>query len=108
MSALITFFNEPWTQAIFWALAAVLSVKFISMPELMGGGTYWRKIALGVFLYGLRVSFKLMPFYGNDAVWPQVVRYSIGIIAAVFLTIGFAEYYYSNLKNMIRIKEEAG
>ena len=107
MSALIAFFNEPWAQGIFWTLAAVLSVKLIRMPELLGGGTYWRKIGLGIFLYGVRVAFKLMPFYSNDVVWTQVMRYGIGIIAAFFLTTGFAEYYYLNLKNMIKMKEEA-
>jgi hypothetical protein len=107
MSALIEFFNQPWTQGVSWAVAAALSLKFIRMPELIGG-TYWRKIALGISLYGVRVVFKLMPFYSNDVVWPQVMRYGIGIIAAVFLTTGFAEYYYLNLKNMIKIKEEAG
>jgi len=107
MSALIEFLNQPWVQALFWAMAALAAVRFITLPEIAGGGSYWRTIGIGILLYGLRVSFKLMPFYSKEVVWSQVMRYSIGILAGFFILFGFVEYYYTNLRTIIKMKEEA-
>ena len=107
MSAIIQFLKNPYVQVVFWIAAAAVALKFITMPEISGGGNYWRKIAIGILLYGVRVSFKILPFYSSDVLWTQVARYVIGIIAAFFLILGFVEYYYRNLRDIMKMKEEA-
>ncbi len=90
------FLSTPWVQGIFWLAGGVVVLQF--RAYMKGGGTMWTYISVGLIIYAVRVAFKLLPFYSNGAAWPQVIRYGLGIIAALFVIYGFIEYFYKELQ----------
>ena len=49
-----------------------------------GANIAWTFIAFGILMIGIRIGYKLLPFYGQT----QVIRYGIGIVGIICLFIG--------------------
>ena len=93
---MIEFFGDSWTQLILWVFAAGMAFYFDRIMK--GGSIGWTFIAVGVLLIGIRIGYKLLPFYEQT----QVIRYALGIIGVVFLFIGLLNYCNSTLKSLVR------
>ena len=93
---MIDFFGNPWVQMILWVFAA--SITFYFDRFMKGANIAWTFIAFGILLIGIRIGYKLLPFYGQT----QVIRYGIGIVGIICLFIGLLSYYNSTLKPLMR------
>ncbi|VVB96170.1 Uncharacterised protein [uncultured archaeon] len=106
MSEIVKFLIEPATQAVFWLICVVFAFLFAIYVKKLSfgddtGGKAWSIIAIGLFLIGLRVSFKLI-FPNFSASYDlQVARYLLGITGSIVLLYGFFNYY-SAVNNMYR------
>ncbi len=95
---LLDFFSDAWVQLIMWTIASF--TLFFLGRLLKGSGGAWPFIAIGVFLIGIRVGYKILPFY-NASEFSKTLRFIIGIIGITMLFIGLMKYYYNNLKPML-------
>lgn len=93
---MIDFFANPWVQMILWVFAAAMTFYFDRFMK--GANIAWTFIAFGILLIGIRIGYKLLPFYGQT----QVIRYGIGIVGIICLFIGLISYYNSALKPLMR------
>ena len=93
---MIDFFGNSWVQMILWVFAA--SMTFYFDRFMKGANIAWTFIAFGILMIGIRIGYKLLPFYGQT----QVVRYGIGIVGIICLFIGLLRYYNSTLKPLMR------
>jgi hypothetical protein len=93
---MIEFFGNPWVQMILWVFAA--SMTFYFDRFMKGANIAWTFIAFGILMIGIRIGYKLLPFYGQT----QVIRYGIGIVGVICLFIGLLSYYNSTLKPLMR------
>ncbi len=93
---MIDFFGNPWVQMILWVFAA--SMTFYFDRFMKGANIAWTFIAFGILMIGIRIGYKLLPFYGQT----QVIRYGIGIVGIICLFIGLLSYYNSTLKPLMR------
>ena len=93
---MIDFFGNPWVQMILWVFAA--SMTFYFDRFMKGANIAWTFIAFGILMIGIRIGYKLLPFYGET----QVIRYGIGIVGIICLFIGLLSYYNSTLKPLMR------
>ena len=93
---MIDFFGNPWVQMILWVFAA--SMTFYFDRFMKGANIAWTFIAFGILMIGIRIGYKLLPFYGQT----QVIRYGIGIVGVICLFIGLLSYYNSTLKPLMR------
>lgn len=93
---MIDFFGNPWVQMILWVFAA--SMTFYFDRFMKGANIAWTFIAFGILMIGIRIGYKLLPFYGET----QVIRYGIGIVGVICLFIGLMSYYNSTLKPLMR------
>jgi hypothetical protein len=93
---MIDFFGNSWVQMILWVFAA--SMTFYFDRFMKGANIAWTFIAFGILMIGIRIGYKLLPFYGQT----QVVRYGIGIVGIICLFIGLLSYYNSTLKPLMR------
>lgn len=106
MSAIVEFLIKPETQAVFWLICVVFAFLFAIYVKKLSlgddtGSTAWIIIAVGLFLIGLRVSFKLI-FPDFSASYDlQVARYLLGIAGSIVLLYGFFNYY-NVINNMYR------
>lgn len=98
MYRIVEFLINPWVQMLCWVAAAAMVFRL-----LKDAAPYWYLLSTGIFLYGLRVAFKLMPFYNETVLWPQVIRYTLGLIGGFFIMISIIDYYYSELKPVIEV-----
>lgn len=109
MNVIIEFLINPYTQALFWGALVTFSIYFASESKKLSfgkdaGTKAWAIIAIGLFLIGLRVSFKvLFPEYGTSYIL-QVLRHTIGIIGIIILFFGFVEYMLA-LKRMYGVRD---
>ena len=106
MSEIINFLIEPATQAIFWLICVIFAILFARFVKKLSFGTIreqeaWEIIAVGLFLIGLRVSFKLIFPDFSMSYELQVLRYLLGITGSVVLLYGFFNYY-NVVNNMFR------
>ena len=93
---MIDFFGNSWVQMILWVFAA--SMTFYFDRFMKGANIAWTFIAFGILMIGIRIGYKLLPFYGQT----QVIRYGIGIVGIICLFIGLLSYYNSTLKPLMR------
>ena len=93
---MIDFFANPWVQMILWVFAA--SMTFYFDRFMKGANIAWTFIAFGILMIGIRIGYKLLPFYSQT----QVIRYGIGIVGIICLFIGLLSYYNSTLKPLMR------
>ena len=104
MSEIIEFLVRPDVQAIFWTLCVIFAFYYANFVKRLSfgddtGTKAWTYIAIGLFLIGFRVSFKVV-FPDYSASYDlQMLRFSLGIIGATILTFGIISYY-SALKRM--------
>ena len=91
---------SAWTHMICWLLSAV--VAFFLKKRMEGSGMAWNLIASGIFLYGIRVGYKLLPFYKASTA-TETMRYVIGIVALLILFIGILKYYYNKVKPLMEM-----
>ncbi|MCX9081759.1 MAG: hypothetical protein OIN83_06145 [Candidatus Methanoperedens sp.] len=106
MSVIIDFLKEPATQAIFWLICVLFAILFARFVKKLSfgddtGTRAWEIIAVGLFLIGLRVSFKLIFPDFTTSYELQVLRYLLGITGSVVLLYGFFNYY-NVMNNMFR------
>jgi len=106
MSEIIDFLIEPATQAIFWLICVIFAILFARFVKKLSfgddtGTRAWEIIAVGLFLIGLRVSFKLIFPDFSMSYELQVLRYLLGITGSVVLLYGFFNYY-NVVNNMFR------
>ena len=106
MSEIINFLMEPATQAVFWLICIIFAVFFARFVKKLSfgddtGTRAWEIIAVGLFLIGLRVSFKLIFPDFSSSYDLQVARYLLGITGSVVLLYGFFNYY-NVINNMFR------
>ncbi len=98
MSEIVEFLTQPATQAVFWLICIVFAFLFANYVKRLSfgddtGTKAWAIIAIGLFLIGLRVSFKLI-FPDFSASYDlQVTRYLLGIAGGAVLVYGFFNYY---------------
>lgn len=98
MSEIVEFLVKAETQAVFWLICVVFAILFANyVKKLSFGddtGTFaWSVVALGLFMIGLRVSFKaIFPDYSTSYDL-QVTRFLIGILGSMVLMYGFFNYY---------------
>ena len=84
--------TSSWLQAGLWVIAACIVLYF---ERFMKGSTAaWTLISLGVLIYGIRIGYKLFPYYEQT----EIARYFIGIIGLVFLFSGILKYSKDTLK----------
>jgi len=88
-----------WAQLIMWTLAA--GMVFYLSRLMAGTGAAWSFISAGIFLIGVRIGYKLLPFYKMNE-YTQASRYVIGIIGVTLLFIGLRKYCVDNLRPMFR------
>lgn len=93
---MLHFFANPWTQMILWGFAAGMTFYFDRFMK--GANIAWTFIAFGILLIGIRIGYKLLPFYDQT----QVIRYGIGIVGIICLFVGLISYYNSTLKPLMR------
>jgi hypothetical protein len=93
---MIDFFGNSWVQMILWVFAA--SMTFYFDRFMKGANIAWTFIAFGILMIGIRIGYKLLPFYGQT----QLIRYGIGIVGVICLFIGLLSYYNSTLKPLMR------
>jgi len=104
MSEIIEFLIRPDVQAVFWTLCVIFAFYYANFVKRMSfgddtGTKAWLYIAIGLFAIGLRVSFKVVfPDYSSSYDL-QVLRFSLGIIGTIILTLGVVSYY-SALRRM--------
>ena len=97
---MMDFVGSPWLQSLMWVSAAVFMVY---LARLMGGvNLVWGLVATGVLLIGIRVGYKLMPFYKLGPSF-EMARYVIGIIGVVILFIGIMRYTNVVLRPLFRM-----
>lgn len=106
MSEIIDFLTEPATQAVFWLICIIFAIWFAGFVKKLSfgddtGTRAWQIIAVGLFLIGLRVSFKLIFPNFSTSYDLQVARYILGITGSVVLLYGFFNYY-NVINNMFR------
>lgn len=106
MSEIIEFLIQPATQAVFWLICVVFGFLFANFVKKLSfgddtGAKAWLIIATGLFLIGLRVSFKLIVPDFSSSYEAQVVRYLLGIAGSMILVFGFFNYY-NVIHNMYR------
>ena len=98
MSEIIEFLVKPETQAMFWLVCIVFATLFANYVRKLSFGDdtgfkAWGIIAAGLFLIGLRVSFKMLFSDFSTSYDLQVARYSLGIVGSIVLLYGFFNYY---------------
>ena len=104
MSLIIDFLIQPATQAVFWLICIIFAALFAMFVKRLSfgedtGTTAWAIIAIGLFLIGLRVSFKLIVPDFESSYEAQVARYLLGIIGTTIMLFGVFKYYHV-VKNM--------
>ena len=96
---MMSLLGEPWLQALMGVGAAVL---MLYLAWLMSGvNLVWGLVASGVLLIGIRVGYKLMPFYKLGPSF-EMARYVIGIIGMLMLFIGLMRYTNIVLRPLFR------
>jgi hypothetical protein len=90
---MIDFFGNPWVQMILWVFAA--SMTFYFDRFMKGANIAWTFIAIGVLLIGIRMGYKLVPFYQDT----KFIRYVISITGFSCLFIGLLSYCNTTLKS---------
>jgi hypothetical protein len=106
MSEIIEFLTKPETQAVFWLVCVVFAILFANYIKKLSFGDdtgfkAWAIIATGLFLIGLRVSFKMLFSDFSTSYDLQVTRYLLGAIGSIVLLYGFFNYY-NVINNMYR------
>ncbi len=104
MSEIVDFLIEPATQAVFWLVCVIFAFMFARFVRKLSlgddtGANAWTIIAIGLFLIGLRVSFKLILPDFESSYDAQVARYLLGMAGSIVLLYGF--YNYHNVVNSI-------
>ncbi len=104
MSFIIDFLIEPSTQAVFWLICIIFAALFARFVKKLSfgedtGTKAWTIIAIGLFLIGLRVSFKLIVPDFESSYGSQVARYLLGILGSTILLYGVFRYY-NTVKNL--------
>ena len=89
--------GTPAIQAIAWIACVLFAIYFALFVRKMSfgddtGTKAWAMIAVGLFLIGLRVVFKIISPDFSDSYELQVTRYLLGIIGIIVLYLGFADY----------------
>ena len=106
MSEIIEFLANANTQALFWLVCIVFAVLFANYVKKLSFGDdtgfkAWAIIAVGLFIIGFRISFKVIfPDY-KDSVDLQLTRYLLGIIGTTVVLYGIFNYY-NVINNMYR------
>src|SRR5659263_352984 len=95
MSEIIDFLIEPGTQAVFWLICIIFAILFARFVKKLSfgddtGTKAWTIIAAGLFLIGLRVSFKLIIPDFESSYDAQVSRYSLGISGSTNMFLRFS------------------
>lgn len=93
---MIEFLGSAWLQLVLWIFAAGMAFFFVRFME--GANFAWYLIAMGILLYGLRIGYKLFPFYEQT----QVLRYVIGIFGLIFLFYGLLSLCSATTKKFAR------
>ena len=94
---MLDFFGNAWTQLFMWSAAAAVIVYFSSLMK--GAEKIWTLISWGVLLIGIRIGYKLLPFYKASEFF-ESLRYIIGIVGIVCLFIGIMRYSYITLRSL--------
>lgn len=81
--------GSPWIQLFMWFNAGLAIILFSN--DMRGGKAIWILISIGIFLIGIRIGYKLLPFYKYNE-FTEAVRYFIGILGVVILFMGFSKY----------------
>ncbi len=89
METLIRFFLEPLTQTLMWLTASVLI--FIFQRAIHHAQMPLRLLAMGVFLYGIRIGYKMLPFATASEIL-EATRYVIGVMGILLIFSGIALY----------------
>lgn len=85
MESLTVFLGNAWVQLAMWVAAGMIVAVFpIRILEDSRASVL---IATGVSLYGLRIGYKLLPFYKMNE-YTELARYAIGLVALVILFFG--------------------
>ena len=87
--------GNGWTQLFMWTAAGVMIIYFSSLMK--GAEKIWRLISWGILLIGIRIGYKLLPFY-KATEFIEAIRYIIGIVGIVFLFMGIIRYSYIMLR----------
>jgi len=85
VEAISLFLGSAWVQLAMW-IAAGLIVAVFPIRILEESKTSVL-IATGVSLYGMRIGYKLMPFYKANE-YTEMARYAIGLVGIVILFVG--------------------
>jgi hypothetical protein len=81
--------GEPWLQFLTWVGAAAVMA---SLARLMkSANLVWGLVTAGVLLIGIRVGYKLLPFFESTPLL-ESSRYLIWIVGVVVLFVGIARY----------------
>ena len=81
--------SNAWVQLAMWSFAA--GIVFYFNRFIKGAHGAWGIIAVGLLLIGIRIGYKLLPFYQANQVM-EATRYVIGIIGIVCLFLGLTKY----------------
>ena len=100
MSAILNFFGDPWVQLIAWIPAAIMISLFRNYMK--GSGSTWNWLSAGVLVYGIRIGYKLFPFYKTNE-YTEAGRYVLGIVGLVLIFVGIHKYYFNNVKPLLEM-----
>lgn len=90
---MIEILGSPWMHLILWSFAAGMALYFTMFMK--GANVAWTFIAIGVLLIGIRMGYKLAPFYQDT----KFLRYIISITGFSCLFIGLLSYCNTTLKS---------
>lgn len=85
MEAMTEFLGNAWVQLAMWVAAGLIVAVF--PIRLLEESKTSVLIATGVALYGLRIGYKLLPFYKANE-FTEMARYAIGLVAIIILFVG--------------------
>ena len=85
MDSITLFLGNAWVQLGMWVVAGLIVAVF--PIRILEDSKTSVLIALGVSLYGLRIGYKLLPFYKMNE-FTELARYAIGLVALVILFVG--------------------
>lgn len=104
-----TFLSNMYLQTFLWTLCVVFAIYFAISVKKMSfgedvGSIAWMWIAFGLFMFGIRIAFKIvLPSYGSSYSL-QIIRYGIGMIGIIAIYIGFLKYQ-SALRRLFGVTE---
>ena len=85
MEAVTLFLGNAWMQLAMWVTAGLVVAVF--PIRILEDSKTSILIASGIGLYGVRIGYKLLPFYKMNE-YTELLRYAIGLVALVILFVG--------------------